>query len=353
MADKDETKPAEMVDGGQEELADLEATPQAPPQELIWEVAQAIAVSRSLHVVADLGVADHVGEVPVPAEHLAAACGADPDALGRVLRLLAAQGIFEAAPGGYRHTSSSSLLRSDHPMSMRAFARLNGLPVFSATFAELGHSVRTGSPALELVAPNGLWPYLQEHADEAMVFEQAMTAKAHADVAAVLNAYDFSPHRRIADVGGGHAHLIEAILATYHDVTGVLFELAHVANEVEPSSRLEVVAGDFFTDPLPSCDAYLLMNVLHDWDDENALRILAAVAKAGEPGAAVLVIETVMPEGPEPHWAKTLDVLMLAVTGGRERTEAEYRSLLGDAGIDLVRTVSTATPFSIVEGRVQ
>ena len=328
-------------------------TRQAPPHELIWEVAQAIAVSRSLHVVADLGVADHVGNAPVPAEHLAAACGADPDALGRVLRLLAAQGIFEAATGGYRHTSSSALLRSDHPMSMRAFARLNGLPVFSATFAQLEHSVRTGSPVLELVAPTGLWPYLQEHPEEAMVFEQAMTAKAHADVAAVLNAYDFSPHRRIADVGGGHAHLIEAILATYDDVTGVLFEVPHVANEVGPSSRLEVVAGDFFTDPLPSCDAYLLMNILHDWDDENASRILAAVAKSGEPGAAVLVIETVMPEGPEPHWAKTLDVLMLAVTGGRERTEAQYRRLLGDAGIDLVRTVPTATPFSVVEGRVR
>lgn len=326
---------------------------QAPPHELIWEVAQAIVVSRSLHVVADLGVADHVGDEPVSAEHLAAACGAEADALERVLRLLAAHGIFEAATGGYRHTLCSSLLRSDHPMSMRAFARLNGLPVFSATFAELGHSVRTGLPALELVAPKGLWPYLQEHPEEAMVFEQAMTAKAHADVAGVLSAYDFSPHRRIADVGGGHAHLIEAILRTYHDITGVLFELPHVANEVEPSSRLEVVAGDFFTDPLPSCDAYLLMNILHDWDDEDASRILAAVAKSGEAGAAVLVIETVMPEGPEPHWAKTLDVLMLAVTGGRERTEAQYRTLLGDAGIDLVRTVPTPTPFSVVEGRVR
>ena len=329
------------------------STRQAPPHELIWEVAQAIVVSRSLHVVADLGVADHVGDAPVPVEHLAAACGAETDALGRVLRLLAAHGIFEAATGGYRHTSSSALLRSDHPMSMRAFARLNGLPVFSATFAEVGHSVRSGSPALELVAPNGLWTYLQEHPDEAMVFEQAMTAKAHADVAAVLNAYDFSPHRRIADIGGGHAHLIEAILATYHDVSGVLFEVPHVANEVKPSSRLDVVAGDFFTDPLPSCDAYLLMNILHDWDDEDASRILAAVAKSGEPGAAVLVIETVMPEGPEPHWAKTLDVLMLAVTGGRERTEAQYRRLLGDAGVDLVRTVPTATAFSVVEGRVR
>ena len=328
-------------------------TRQAPPHALIWELAQAIVVSRSLHVVADLGVADHVGDAPVPAEHLASVCGADPDGLERVLRLLAAHGIFELAPGGYRHTSSSSLLRSDHPMSMRAFARLNGLPVFSATFAELEHSVRTGSPALELVAPKGLWPYLQEHPEEAAVFEQAMTAKAHADVTAVLNAYDFSAHRRIADVGGGHAHLIKAIVATYHDVTGVLVELPQVANEVQPSSRLEVVAGDFFSDPLPSCDAYLLMNILHDWDDEDASRILAAVAKSGDRGAAVLVIETVMAEGPEHHWAQTLDVLMLAVTGGRERTEAQYRSLFGEAGIDLVQTVPTATPFSIVEGRVR
>ncbi len=326
---------------------------QAPPHEVIWEVAQAIVVSRSLHVVADVGVADHLGEGAVPAEALAAACGADADALGRVLRLLAAQGIFEASSDGYRHTSSSLLLRSDHPMSMRAFARLNGLRVFSATFAELGHSVRTGSPAVELAAPSGLWPYLQDHPEEGALFEQAMTAKAQADVVAVLDAYDFSPHRRIADVGGGHGHLIEAVLGEYDEVTGVLFELPHVASEVRPSPRLEVVAGDFFGDPLPRCDAYLLMNILHDWDDANASAILGAVAKSCEPGGTVLVIETVMPEGPEAHWAKTLDVLMLAVTGGRERTEAEYRRLLGDAGIELVRTVPTATSFSIVEGRVR
>ena len=328
-------------------------TAQAPPHEPIWELAEAIVASRSLHVVAELGVADHVGDGPVPAGDLAVACGADPDALERVLRLLAAHGIFQAASGGYRHTNSSLLLRSDHPMSMRAFARLNGLPVFSATFAEMEYSVRTGSPALELVAPKGLWPYLQEHPEEGAVFEQAMTAKAHADVAAVLDAYDFSRHRRVADVGGGHAHLIEAILDKHHDVAGVLFELPHVADEVAPSPRLEVISGDFFTDALPSCDAYLLMNILHDWDDEHASAILAAVAKSSAPGAAILVIETVMPEGPEHHWAKTLDVLMLAVTGGRERTEVEYRRLLGEAGIHLVRTLPTATPFSIIEGRVR
>jgi hypothetical protein len=327
---------------------------QKPPHELIWELSQAIVVSRSLHVVAELGVADHVGDEPVSADSLAAACRVDPDALDRTLRLLAAYGVFERHAGGYRHTPSSWLLRTDHPRSMRGFARLNGLPVFGATFAEMSYSVRTGRPSVELVEPKGLWAYLQDHGDESRVFEQAMTAKAQADIAAVLDAYDFSPYRRIADVGGGHGHLIAAVLGAYEDAFGVLFELPDVAAEVAPTPRLDVVAGDFFTDPLPACDAYLLMNIIHDWNDADAARILAAVANAGRAsGATVLVVETVMPDGAEPHWAKTLDVLMLTVTGGRERTRAQYARLFNSAGIDLVRTLPTATPFSIVEGRVR
>ena len=327
---------------------------QNPPHKLLWELTNAIVASRSLHAVAELGVADHIGEEPASLRSVAAACDADPDALDRVMRLLAAHGIFQRQAGGYGHTESSRLLRSDHPMSMRAFARLNGLPVFSATFARFERSVRTGSPALEQVEPKGLWAYLQDHREEAAVFEQAMTAKAQADIVAVLDAYDFSPHRRIADIGGGHGHLIAAILAAYEDAYGVLFELPDVAAEVAPAPPLDVVAGDFFTDPLPACDAYLLMNVIHDWDDTDAAAILSAVANAGRSSAAtVLIVETVMPEGAEPHWAKTLDVLMLAVTGGRERTEAEYARLLDTAGIDLVKTLPTATPFSIVEGRVR
>jgi hypothetical protein len=328
--------------------------PHTLPHEVIWELSNAIVVSRSLHVVAELGVADHIGDTPVSAENLAAACGAAPDALDRVLRLLATRGVFRRDARGYRHTEASRLLRGDHPWSMRAFARLNGLPGVSGTFAAFEHAVRTGSPALEAVDPKGFWHYLQDHPDEAAVFEQAMTAKAHADVAAVLDVYDFARHRRIADVGGGHGHLIRAVLAARPDTTGVLFELPPVAAEVPPTPRLDVVAGDFFADPLPACDAYLLMNIVHDWDDADATAILTAVAKAGRPSrATVLLVETLLPENPEPHWATTLDVLMLAVTGGRERTTAEYQRLLDLAGIDLVRTLPTATPFSIVEGRLR
>ena len=328
--------------------------PHTLPHEVIWELSNAIVVSRSLHVVAELGVADHIGDTPVSAESLAAACGAAPDALDRVLRLLATRGVFRRDTHGYRHTEASRLLRGDHPCSMRAFARLNGLPGVSGTFAAFEHAVRTGSPALEAVDPKGFWHYLQDHPDEAAVFEQAMTAKAHADVAAVLDVYAFARHRRIADVAGGHGHLIRAVLAAHPDTTGVLFELPAVAAEVPPTPRLDVVAGDFFADPLPACDAYLLMNIVHDWDDAAAAAILTAVAEAGRPSrATVLLVETLLPESPEPHWATTLDVLMLAVTGGRERTTAEYERLLDLAGIDRVRTLPTATPFSIMEGRLR
>lgn len=325
-----------------------------PPHEIVWELANAIVASKALHVVAELGVADHLGDAPTSAATLATACGADPGALDRTLRLLVTCGVFQHRHGYYLHTESSRLLRSDHPHSMRAFARLNGLPVFDESFARFDHSVRTGAPALELVDPKGLWNYLHDHPDEAVVFEQAMTGKAHADIAAVLDAYDFSPHRRIADIAGGHGHLIAAVLAHHEDADGVLFELPAVAAEVTPTPRLDVVTGDFFTDSLPACDAYLLMNIIHDWADPEAAAILTAVARAGRSsGAAVLIVETVLPEDSEPHWAKTLDVLMLAVTGGRERTRAEYGRLLDTAGIDLVRTLPTVTPFSIVEGRVR
>jgi O-methyltransferase domain len=170
----------------------------------------------------------------------------------------------------------------------------------------------------------------------------------------VLDVYDFARHRRIADVAGGHGHLIRAVLAAHPNTTGALFELPAVAAEVPPTPRLDVVAGDFFTDPLPACDAYLLMNIVHDWADAEADAILTAVAEAGRPSrATVLLVETVLPESPEPHWATTLDIIMLALTGGRERTATEYKRLLDLAGIDLVRTLPTATPFSIVEGRVR
>jgi hypothetical protein len=325
-----------------------------PPVEILLELSSAHVIARALHLVAEIGVADHLDGEPRTAEELAADTHLNPDALHRVLRLVETRGIFAAdADGRWQHTGTSRWLRSDCPRSVRAFARMMGMPFGWEAFTALGHALRTGEPSVLALDPAGAWAYLAAHADQNAVFQQAMLAKAHDDIAAVLGAYDFSRHHRIADIAGGGGHLISAVLGAYEDLSGVLFELPHVAETVTSTPRLSVVAGDFFTDPLPTCDAYVLMNIVHDWHDEDAVAVLRAVGDAAPPGATVLLVETILPEGPEPHWAKTLDVMMLALTGGRERTSDEYGTLLNTAGMDVVRVIPTVTAFSLIEARVR
>ena len=323
------------------------------PHEVVWTLTNAVVASRCLHVVAELGVADDVADEPVSAKELAARCGAEAEALDRALRLLAAHGGFERADGGFRHTPASELLRSDHPMSMRAFARMMGLPVISDTFGQLGHSIRSGSPAVETVAPDGFWAYLQDHPDEAQIFGQAMTAKAAADTAAILAAYDFGRFATIADIGGGHGHLLRAVLADVPGAHGVLFDLPAVFDAVGfEHERLRPHAGDFFVDPLPAADAYVLMEVIHDWADAECIAILSAIRRAASPGAKVLVIENVLTDDtPDPR-GQTLDLIMLAVTGGRERTAAELNALFDRAGLRGGAVVETAGPLRIVEAAI-
>ena len=322
---------------------------QQQPHEVIWTLTNAVVVSRCLHVVAELGVADDMGNTLVSAAELASRCGADADALDRVLRLLAAHGVFEREDAGFRHTPASQLLRSDHPLSMRAFARMMGLPVFSTTFGNLEHSLRTGSPALETVEPRGLWAYNQDHPDEALIFGQAMTAKAAADIAAILDAYDFSRFRTIADIGGGRGHLLRAALEAVPNAQGVLFDLPEVIDALDfEHERLTTQAGDFFVDALPAADGYVLMEIIHDWPDAECVAILSAIRRAAEPGASVLVIENVLEEEADPR-GHTLDVIMLAVTGGRERTASQLSELFNRAGFTDGTVVETAGPLRIVE----
>ncbi len=327
------------------------ATTTAQPHEIVWTLINDFVSSRSLQVVADLGVADHIGEEEaVGVKQLAAACGADPDGLDRVLHLLASQGIFAREADGYRHTEASRLLCTEHPMSMRAFARMMGLPVIRATFDHLEHSVRTGSPAIELAAGEGLWAYLTAHPEEARVFGQAMTGKAAADTAAVLGAYDFGRFDTIADIGGGRGHLLRAVLDTVPAAEGILFDLPEVIETLEIGrDRLTARAGDFFVDPLPTADAYLLMEVIHDWADAEAAAILTAIRRAASPGARVLIIENVLDDLEVDPRGHTLDVIMLAVTGGRERTGNQLVGLLGSAGFAEGKVIDTGGPMRIVE----
>ncbi|MGS0683794.1 methyltransferase [Nakamurella sp. GG22] len=321
----------------------------APAHEIIWSLTNAAVPSACLHLIAETGVADRLGE-PSTAADLAQRCALDPAALDRVLRLLVSHGVFERDGALYRHNTESRLLRSDHPRSMRAFARMMGLPVFSDTWNALGHSLKTGAPAIEQVTPGGLWPYLRSHPDEADIFNSAMQSKAHADIDAVLSAYDFRPFNAIADVAGGRGHLLKAVLETAPNSHGILFETPEVIESLlEPGPRLTYRAGDFFTDPLPRADCYLLMEILHDWNDPEAVHILEAIRQASAPGATVLILEGIREEQGNDPRAATLDVIMLAVTGGRERTADQHGRLLRETGFRPTAMIETTGPIRILE----
>ncbi|MHA6779782.1 methyltransferase [Pseudonocardia saturnea] len=322
------------------------------PHETVRELSTAAVAARCLHVVAELGVADHIGDTAVPVAVLAAACDADADALDRVLRLVAAHGVFERRPEGYRHTPSSVLLREEHPRSMRAVARTMGLPLVWGSLAELERSVRTGRPGLEVLEPKGIRAYLQDRPVEADVVDRAMSAEAGAGIAAVLSGYDFTRFETIADIGGGRGHLLRAVLDATPGAAGILFDLPEVIDSLPGGHpRMAATAGDFFVDALPAADAYLLVDVLRDWADDRCVAVLGAVRRAAAAGAAVLVVECVLDETGPDRRRGTLDVVLLAVTGGRARTAAQLGELFERARLAPVRVVETAGPMRIVEAR--
>ena len=213
------------------------------------------------------------------------------------------------------------------------------------------HSLRTGRLAAEQVQPGGFWGYLAQQPEARAIFNVAMAGKAQAHLGSILAAYDFSTFGSIADIGGGRGHLLRAILDAVPSACGVLFDLPPVIEEVGgvPSERLRLEGGDFFKDALPDCDGYLLMEVIHGWDDRDALAILRAVRRAAPAHARLLVIEQMIPDDPGPHWAKMLDLHMLALLGGRQRSAAQYTALLEQAGFIFQRQIDTCADIAILE----
>ena len=323
------------------------------PAEDLLRISMSHALPRCLHAVAELNVADALGDSPRTAADLARDTRTDPDALARVLRVLSAEGIFESRDGAWVHTPASRLLRSDHPQSMRSFVRMIGLDVYWRGFEYMEDSIRTGKSIQEKVVPGGYWKYLGEHPEAARLFDEAMMGKAYGQIAGVLKAYDFSGFHTIVDVGGGRGHLLSAVLEVAPKARGVLFDLPHVTASAQAagmeSERLRMHPGNFFTDALPAGDCYLIMQVIHDWSDEEAARILAAIRKAARPGAKLLVIECIVQEDSKPSWTKMLDLQMLTLLTGKERTEKEYRELLRRAGFRLDRLMDVGMSTFILE----
>lgn len=325
----------------------------ASPSQTILELSTAYWSSRCLHVVAELGVADALDEAPRTAAELAAKTGTDAGALHRVLRLLAHRGIFELRDGRFVHNDVSRLLRTGVAGSLRCVARTFGLPLWWSAYGALEHSLKTGLPAAQSVTGQSAFSYLGQHPEEARLFGETMATLSGAQMAPLLEAYDFGNAKVIGDIGGGLGHLLEAVLGRSPQVQGVLFDRPEVIEEARKAQvpGITYVAGDFFRDPIPPCDMYLIKRVLHDWSDADAVAILRNI-KAGAPrGARILLIEGVLSEdtlGP----LSSLDVEMLVMTGGKERTREEWERLLVEAGVSPLRVVPAGPATSIIEAQV-
>jgi hypothetical protein len=315
-----------------------------------------LLVGHCLLSVVNFGIADVLGDTPRTASELAAVSGANPDALDRTLRLLAGYGVFACAGDRFAHTGASRLLRADHPQSYRDWLAMYGSPAYTELLGYLDYTLQTGAPAPTKVNPGGFFAFLQGSPDDARLFDDAMTSRSRIQVASVAATYDFPSDALIADIGGGTGHLLRAVLDATPAASGILFdqpsviESAAIENAAAAASgRLSFQPGDFFTTPLPVADVYLLMDVLHDWEDEQAEAILAAVRAAAPPHARLLVMEFLLADVPGPDWSKVVDVIMLWFTGGRQRPRDQHERLLNKAGFRLGRVIPTTSGQSILE----
>jgi SAM-dependent methyltransferase len=331
------------------------ATSTMPPPVALLELMNGYWITQAIAVAAELGVADELAGGPRRIEDVAAAVGADPRALRRLARALAMIGVLdEGTEGRFGLTPLGDCLRDDAPGSLRALARMRGSDWQWRAWRELGHSVRTGETAFDHVHGMPMFDYLTRR-DRAAgeLFDRAMISHATQMHTAAAHAYDFGRHRVVVDVGAGYGTLLEAVLGRHSALQGVAFDLPPVLAGTRErlgglGDRCEFAPGDFFDSVPAGGDAYLLSHIVHDWDDDRALAILRNCRRAITGGGRLLVLEMIVPDGPEPHFSKLLDLEMLVQLGGRERTLEEYRELLAAAGFEITEVVSTPTPVSVI-----
>jgi len=327
------------------------------PQEQINRLITGYWASQAIYAAAKFGIADLLNDGPRSVDALAEASSTNADALYRLLRALASIGVFEEHDERtFSLTPLAETLRSDIRGSQRALAMMSGDEFFLA-WSEIAHSIQTGETAFGKVFGKPVFEYLGQNPEKGRIFDEAMTGIHGRETSAVLDAYDFSGIEVLADVGGGNGSNIAAILEKHPAMTGILFDLAPVVERADArirtsrlSERCQLVAGNFFVSVPQGADAYLMRHIIHDWDDERSLRILRNCHTAMPDGGKLLVIESVIPPGNDPFAGKFLDLVMLLIPGGRERTEQEYRLLFEKAGFELTRIVPTRTEMSIVEG---
>jgi predicted O-methyltransferase YrrM len=327
-----------------------------PAAELVLLVT-GYRVSQAIHVAATLGIADIIKDGAASASDLAVATNSHAGALYRVLRALAAAGVFhEDDKKRFSLTPLGECLRSDAERPIAAYASFVGRPHQWQAWGSLSHSVRTGENAYRHVHGVGLWDYLVEHPEEAVIFDRAMTDGSRGVVEAIVSAYNFSAFGRVVDIGGGQGVMIAAVLAAHTNTHGILFDRPDVVARAQPvleaagvARRCAVVGGSFFETIPEGGDAYLLKYILHDWDDAASLAILAACRRVFRPEGRLLIMERIVGGPNDGLETKTSDLNMLVSPDGQERTADEFAALLANAGFRMERVIEVTPSMSIIE----
>jgi len=316
-------------------------------------------VPRLIQIAARLGIADLLVDGPKTPAALARQLKVQPAHLARMLRTLASVGLFaEGAGGRFRLTPLARTLCTDGPNSLNHWARVSNNPFAWKAFGDLEYALTTGGRPFDHVHGLSLFEYLQQNPAKERGFSQAMASLSVTNNNAVARAYPFGRFARIVDVGGAHGHLLATVLRRFRRIEGVLYDQPQVIAKAAESGfitaadvrdRCETVGGDFFEGVPHGADAYLVKHVIHDWDDDQSVRLLRNCRDALAPGGRVLVIEHVISKGNGPDIGKLMDITMMAVTGGMERTAEEFRGLLTRAKLKFTRVIPTSSLVSIVE----
>jgi O-methyltransferase domain/Dimerisation domain len=313
-------------------------------------------VSQAIHVAATLGIADLLISGPKSSDELAAESGANPDALYRLLRALAAVGVFhEDDDRRFSLTDLGEYLRSDAPEPVAGWAAFIGQPSYWQVWGDLFNSVKTGENAFRHVHGVDVWTYRSKHPEVSAAFDRSQTDLSQLEAVEVVSAYDFGRFAKIADIAGGRGAFLAAILKRWPQSNGVLFDQPHVVSGARDtfaaagvSDRVDIVAGDFFKS-VPAADAYVLKKILHDWEDAENISILAN-CKAASPQASILLVEVIIGPPNQTPDAKFSDLNMLVSPGGRERTVAEYSALFAASGYRFNGVTPSAGGYGVFEG---
>ena len=313
-------------------------------------------ISRAVYVIAKLGIPDILKSSPKTADQLAAATNTHAPSLYRVLRALASVGILTAEGNSFDLTPVSETLVTDAPGSLRWFAVSELGQEHYPAWGNLMSSVQTGEIAFDNFFGVDIWKYFSNNPEDAAVFNDSMSSVTAVTNEAVTTQYDFSGFDKIVDVGGGHGGLITEILKKNPNLKGLLFDAPEVIEGARPkieaaglADRLQTESGDFFKGVPGGGDLYIMKWIIHDWDDQKSNTILRHIRSQIPANGRLILVDCVVPETNEPHFSKFIDLNMLVMTGGKERTEREFQELLAAAGFKLLRVIPTELPTSIVE----